>query len=404
MTGRFAVKRLVAVEIQPDRSHQHEFHGGKLRTGLGLGDKTTRGLLRLLIFTDDAGEPVLDEGEYTLYDARSRHPKRSEWHLYYRTRELPRLAKPHDLLVLYRAESNSALHGVVLPAGSGREKRLLDALRLRDEDVLREFRLVDAPHSSDRVAHGVGAALTLGLERTSASAIEYPTAEHALVARAVSEHALPLTRELADAAADVVGAQLARQDPDQYLYEALEAETDLFFRIEDALGRSRLDELVAANAPLGAVLDWAMSTHQARRARRGLSLQLHFQKILERWGLRFSAQCRTEAGETPDFVVPGCAAYHDPTYPADRLRMVACKSTSKERWRQVLNEADRIQEKYLLTLDAQLTGPVIIQMTAARLRPFLPAPVIRSSYGAIPERRYLGTVTSLLEELEAAIA
>jgi hypothetical protein len=39
--------------------------------------------------------------------------------------------------------------------------------------------------------------------------------------------------------------------------------------------------------------------------------------------------------------------------------MVACKSTARERWAQVLKEADRVAEKYLLTMDEDLTDDQI---------------------------------------------
>lgn len=403
MTGRFAVKRLVAVEIRPEKSHQHEFHAGQLRRELGFDAETTHGVIRFLIYLDDESEPVLDESQYTLYDARADNPSRSEWHLYYTSRQLSAHVRPGDLLVLYRPSEGRDLHGVVTRAGSRREERLLDALMLRDRSVLREFRFVDPGDATGAASQEIATALAAGGDIEEVAVGAYPVSAHPLLHRAIAEQALPLTREMAEAAQEFVVGQLAETDPDQHLARALEAETQLFITIEEALNRERLERLRSEKAPLRVVLDWAMGVHQARRSRRGQSLQRHFQKILELRHVPFSPQCTTEPGETPDFVVPGCDAYHEPTYPSDRLRMVACKSTSKERWRQVLNEAERIPEKYLLTLDQGLTSQVVRQMRAARLRPFLPRSVVDTAYSALPEREELGTVAMLLDELDRAV-
>ena len=83
--------------------------------------------------------------------------------------------------------------------------------------------------------------------------------------------------------------------------------------------------------------------------------------------------------------------------------MVACKSTIKDRWRQVLPEAARIPRKYLLTLDTELTDGGIEAMTAAELRVFLPEQIISASYSGRLAVRHLGTVAKLVEALQAAL-
>jgi hypothetical protein len=81
--------------------------------------------------------------------------------------------------------------------------------------------------------------------------------------------------------------------------------------------------------------------------------------------------------------------------------MVACKSTSRERWRQVLNEAARIPEKYLLTVDTGISHATIDAMQRAALRVFLPAPIITAFYA--DNAGSIGTVSELLTELRQAI-
>jgi hypothetical protein len=195
---------------------------------------------------------------------------------------------------------------------------------------------------------------------------------------------------------------LRAREPDRYLVEVLQVETDLFFEVEKAVHDSRLRAILDGGGAVPEVLNWAMGVHQARRSRRGQSLQLHFASLLDARGIRYTAQCATEAGETPDFVTPGCPEYHEEAFPDARLRMVACKSTSKERWRQVLNEAQRINPKFLLTLDTALTASTIDQMLEAQLVPHIPAPIVSSAYAANPRRDRIRTVEDLLVDLEAA--
>ncbi len=52
----------------------------------------------------------------------------------------------------------------------------------------------------------------------------------------------------------------------------------------------------------------------------------------------------------PDFIFPSVEAYQDDSFPEHNLRMLAAKTTCKDRWRQVINEANRIEQKHLLTL------------------------------------------------------
>src|SRR5690606_26914171 len=89
----------------------------------------------------------------------------------------------------------------------------------------------------------------------------------------------------------------------------------------------------------------AQTVLQRRKARSGRSLELHTREILieERFreGTDFQHGSQSEPGKRPDFLFPSQAAYRDPTFPAARLRMLATKTTCRDRWRQVLNEADR---------------------------------------------------------------
>ncbi|PTY38577.1 hypothetical protein BGP77_11570 [Saccharospirillum sp. MSK14-1] len=95
----------------------------------------------------------------------------------------------------------------------------------------------------------------------------------------------------------------------------------------------------------------ANSILNRRKSRSGRSLELHLENIFKEEGLvNFGTQCVTEGNKKPDFLFPNCSAYHDQEFPSEKLRMLAVKTTVKDRWRQVLNEASKINVIHLFTL------------------------------------------------------
>lgn len=66
--------------------------------------------------------------------------------------------------------------------------------------------------------------------------------------------------------------------------------------------------------------------------------------------LKYEAQVITEENKKPDFIFPNRQSYFDKNFNDDNLIFLASKTTCKDRWRQILNEADRIKTKHLFTL------------------------------------------------------
>ena len=99
-----------------------------------------------------------------------------------------------------------------------------------------------------------------------------------------------------------------------------------------------------------AFLATAQSVVQRRKSRSGYSLQHHVKAILEEEAVHHTAQPKVETLNRPDFIFPSQANYADKAFPVERLRMLGCKNTVKERWEQVVGEADRLPLKHLLTL------------------------------------------------------
>ena len=80
----------------------------------------------------------------------------------------------------------------------------------------------------------------------------------------------------------------------------------------------------------------------------------------------------TENRSKPDFIFPGITEYHDNNFNTSLLTMLGAKSTCKDRWRQVLAEADRIEHKHLLTLEAAISVHQTDEMVSKNLQLVVP--------------------------------
>jgi hypothetical protein len=80
----------------------------------------------------------------------------------------------------------------------------------------------------------------------------------------------------------------------------------------------------------------------------------------------------TENRARPDFIFPGIDEYRDAEFPALDLTMLGVKTTCKDRWRQVLSEAKRIEEKHLLTLESPISPAQTDEMKDHRIQLVIP--------------------------------
>lgn len=167
---------------------------------------------------------------------------------------------------------------------------------------------------------------------------------------------------------------------DRRLLRRRDCEYEIFLSVEEAV------ELPAIRTGFGSIEEFvarAQSILQRRKARSGRSLELHAREIFIEEGLRegeqFAHGAQSEPGHRPDFLFPSEASYRDRAFPAGRLRMLGVKTTCKDRWRQILNEAARIPEKHLLTLQEGVSAGQFREMTAAGVRLVVPAG-LRKSY------------------------
>lgn len=109
-----------------------------------------------------------------------------------------------------------------------------------------------------------------------------------------------------------------------------------------------------------------------RKSRAGKSLEHHLADIFTHNELIFEEQVITEEKKKPDFVFPNGQCYHNLSFPGELLTVLGAKTTCKDRWRQVLNEADRVDDKYLFTLQQGISSNQLKEMQDYRLHLVVP--------------------------------
>jgi hypothetical protein len=162
----------------------------------------------------------------------------------------------------------------------------------------------------------------------------------------------------------------ARLSADDRLLRRRDCEYSIFRSIEQAFALPRIRE---GFATVDLFVDFANSITNRRKSRAGASLEHHARRIFTEEGVSFAHNETSEGSKRPDFLFPSVEAYRNPGYRADRLRMLAAKTTCKDRWRQILNEADRIPTKHLLTLQRGVSLTQFAEMTKANVVLVVPA-------------------------------
>lgn len=185
-------------------------------------------------------------------------------------------------------------------------------------------------------------------------------------------------------------------NPDRRLLKRRNCEYELFQSVERAVWLPKVEKgFTSLNSFLGV----AQTILQRRRSRSGRSLEQHLLRIFAEEKLientHFDVQVETEPGHRPDFIFPSETAYHDDGFDPRNLRMLAVKTTLRERWRQVLEEADRVPKKHLLTLQEGVSENQFAQMRKAGIVLVVPRPL---------QKRYPRSIRAEIQSLDDFIA
>ena len=175
-----------------------------------------------------------------------------------------------------------------------------------------------------------------------------------------------------EAIVDMVLARMQRHRAarvDDRLMKRRACEYEMFLSIESYVVLPRVKEGFAS---VEEFVRFANSVTNRRKSRAGKSLELHARAIFNEEGVRHSWTEPTEDKRTPDFVFPSIEHYRDGAWPAEKLLMLAAKTTCKDRWRQILNEAKRIPTKHLLTVQEGVSTPQFREMQDEGVRLVVP--------------------------------
>ena len=352
-------KRLSAVEADRRKSNQHEFNG--VAGMKNLFGKDRKKVTAKFIYLDDDNEAVSDTGFLTWYDARENHPTRSEYRLFFPTTAVSRCAAENDVLFIGLRPDDSVL--VVIAA---KESTIASQLVwLFGVDIGEKFSVSDdLDHENNRLEYASKCILEqIGVEIYDQ---DFNYLDEMLTRFSGS---FPTTKVFSEYARSTLTHVDARDNPDEVLMLWLEREEILFRTLEKHLIEQ---QLAKGFADVDSFISYSLSVQNRRKSRVGQSLENHFETLLRARGIRYDRTKVTENRSKPDFIFPGIAEYHDPKFDASLLTMLGAKSTCKDRWRQVLAEADRIENKHLLTLEAAISTHQTDEMKSKNLQLVIP--------------------------------
>lgn len=385
-----AAKRLSVVETDPKTSNQHEFNGvGALRRLFGDADR--REIPARFVWLGEEQEGISEEGVISWYDARRNHPKRTEYRLYYPSNAVMNAMKAGDFFMVATLRDGSAMV-IVAPGESTIESQLRWLFGLEEQGGL-EFAAREI--TTDTAAELDFAARyildELGIDFAEPEAVRLD----ALIERFGLK--FPDTLTLSGLARSSLPEIDERDAPDAAIVAWMEREEQLFRRLERRIVDARLRSGFVADdiTDVDGFFAFSISMQNRRKSRAGLALENHLEALFKANQLQFDRGKETENRNKPDFLFPGQAEYRDPSFPAARLTMLGAKSTLKDRWRQVLSEATRIETKHLLTLEPGVSTNQTDEMQAKRLQLVVPAGVQKTYTDA--QRSWLMGVSDFVE-------
>lgn len=381
-----AAKVLSAVEADTATSNQHEYNGvTPLKKLFGTTKRTFP--TQFIYLNDGDGEPTTDIGTLTWYDAREAHPTRTEYRMYFTTTAVSIRAVAGDELFLGLRPDDTILV-VIAECGSTicNQLRWLFGMEESTHFSVRE----ELNSERDRLAFAsrfILERLGIKLEESEESFLEDMVLRFG--------NAFPSTREFSAYARSTLPHVHAEDDPDTVLMKWIEREEILFRTFEKHLISERLAH--GFENDVDGFFSFSLSAQNRRKSRAGQALENHVEQLFVCRNIMYDRTKITENNAKPDFIFPSIAAYHDDAFSSELLTMLGVKSTCKDRWRQVLSEADRISKKHLLTFEAAISVNQIREMKYNQLQLVVPE-AIHKTYTE-SQQKWLMNIADFIEML-----
>lgn len=374
-----AVKYLTAVDVKRNNtkslgSNQHEL-GGLVKAGIGKyldltqNHKHLKYKATMIYIGSDIEEPIVCRDTVTWYDTRFLDPGRGpEFRLYYKTNEVSELFKESDFLII----------------AVTKEKELLLVFSAKDSTIEHQLRTIFgadnvlANHSFKEVKiHQSELALPIQTMLSQLGIELYTdTDESEELLQSILKtfgNRFPKTREFSDFTRTYFCGSNPIEAPDDSLLEWMSGEEKLFRILERHIVAERLKKGFGEHGDdVDEFISFSLSVQNRRKSRVGHAFENHIEEILLQNSVTFERGKKTEGKQTPDFLFPGQEQYHSPDFDPSMLRMLGAKTTCKERWRQVLAEAKRIELKHLITLEPAISEDQTDQMKDMNLQLVVP--------------------------------
>ena len=377
-------KRLSVVETNRNKSNQHEFNGISSMKKLFGTDRCK--FSAQFLFIDDENPPVTDNGFLTWYDARENHPTRSEYRLFFPTTTVSKIASANDVLFIALKPDKTILV-IISPSDSTVASQLIWLFGI---DVSDKFDIADNFDSEDKKLEFASKYI---LEQIGVTIYEDSTYLEEMLA--LFGNKFPTTKEFSTFARSTLKEVDVHDSPDTVLVSWLNREEELFRTLEKHIIQSKLK---SGFSDVDEFISYSLSVQNRRKSRVGQSLENHFEVLLKSRNILYDRTKITENKSKPDFIFPGISQYHDMTFPTEYLTMLGAKSTCKDRWRQVLAEADRIENKHLLTLEAAISVNQTNEMMQKNLQLVIPKS-IHKTYTQ-EQQKWIMTVNSFIDLLQ----
>lgn len=381
-----AVKVLSAVETDIKTSNQHEYNGVSLLKN--IFGTTKRKFEAKFIYYNDYDEPISDLGSLTWYDTRENQPKRSaEYRMYFTNTDVSACAvagdelfiglRPDDTVMVIIAESGSTICN---------QLRWLFGLEVSEKFNVR----VNLDSEQDKLEFASG----FVLEQLGISVEESEDKYLDMLIQRFGEN-FPATKIFSAYARETLKDVDQGENPDVVLMMWMEREETLFRTFERHLVSERL--ATGFNNDVDGFFKYSLSAHNRRKSRVGHAFENHVEQLFIAHNIQYDRTKVTENNSKPDFIFPSIDAYHNPDFNSDMLTMLGVKSTCKDRWRQVLTEAERVKKKHLLTLETAISTKQTNEMKAHDLQLVVPVG-IKSTYD-LEQQKWLLNVSEFMEML-----
>lgn len=388
------VKRLSEVEVNIETSNQHEFNAKKPMPEIFGTEVPKKEFNATFLYMEDEGT-INASGKMTWYDARYNHPTRTEWRLYFQTTEVSKCAKVGDSLFICK-KTDGTLLIIIAKKDSTIENQLYWLFNLsgiNSDKFIGQTEFAYGDNQTEFVARMI--LEQIGIE------YEEKNIESYLEPMLIEFHgAFPTTKAFSAYARKTVSDVDPVEDPDDTLMKWVNREEALFKLMEQYLIKERIRKGFITNGEVDVdeFIHFSLSVQNRRKSRAGLSLENHIEALLQKHDILYSHTPVTENRSKPDFIFPSIETYRDATYPEIELTMLGAKSTCKDRWRQVLSEAKRIERKHLLTLESSISENQTNEMKDNKLQLVLPL-AIHETYTS-NQRPWLYSVKMFLDEVK----